>query len=157
LTSTARSPTYAALAGDGLVELIDRPRIPNPTNFLAAASVPEVGFAGGHSHTVCALAVASGAGAMTMRSIGTIVLGGMVAATFISTCWCRSFLSCWKACGRDLSLSKRWSKNGKCSKTGIFRNRRQEHVATLAANFMVNGKFQVGCFAAGAASTGKVE
>jgi len=34
---------------------------------------------------VIPLAVASGAGAMTMRSIGTIVLGGMVAATFIST------------------------------------------------------------------------
>ncbi len=34
---------------------------------------------------VIPLAVASGAGAVTMRSIGTIVLGGMVAATFIST------------------------------------------------------------------------
>ncbi len=34
---------------------------------------------------VVPLAVATGAGAMTMRSIGTIVLGGMVAATFIST------------------------------------------------------------------------
>ena len=31
------------------------------------------------------LAVATGAGAMTMRSIGVIVLGGMIAATFIST------------------------------------------------------------------------
>jgi len=34
---------------------------------------------------VIPLAFASGAGAMTMRSIGTIVLGGMVAACFIST------------------------------------------------------------------------
>jgi len=34
---------------------------------------------------VIPLAVATGAGAMTMKSIGTIVLGGMVAATFIST------------------------------------------------------------------------
>ena len=34
---------------------------------------------------VIPLAIASGAGAMTMKSIGTIVLGGMVAATFIST------------------------------------------------------------------------
>ncbi len=34
---------------------------------------------------VIPLAFASGAGAMTMRSIGVIVLGGMVAATFIST------------------------------------------------------------------------
>ena len=34
---------------------------------------------------VIPLAVAPGAGAMTMKSIGTIVLGGMVAATFIST------------------------------------------------------------------------
>jgi len=34
---------------------------------------------------VIPLAVASGAGAMTMKSIGVIVLGGMVAATFIST------------------------------------------------------------------------
>ncbi|WP_136808271.1 efflux RND transporter permease subunit [Desulfosediminicola flagellatus] len=31
------------------------------------------------------LAIASGAGAMTMKSIGVVVLGGMVAATFIST------------------------------------------------------------------------
>ncbi len=31
------------------------------------------------------VAFASGAGAMTMRSIGTVVLGGMVAACFIST------------------------------------------------------------------------
>ena len=31
------------------------------------------------------LAVATGAGAMTMKSIGVVVLGGMVAATFIST------------------------------------------------------------------------
>lgn len=31
------------------------------------------------------LALASGAGAMTMKSIGVVVLGGMVAATFIST------------------------------------------------------------------------
>ncbi|MCD6430220.1 MAG: efflux RND transporter permease subunit, partial [Deltaproteobacteria bacterium] len=34
---------------------------------------------------VIPLAFASGAGAMTMRSIGTVVLGGMVAACFIST------------------------------------------------------------------------
>jgi hydrophobe/amphiphile efflux-1 (HAE1) family protein len=34
---------------------------------------------------VVPLAFATGAGAMTMRSIGVIVLGGMVAATFIST------------------------------------------------------------------------
>ena len=34
---------------------------------------------------VIPLAVATGAGAMTMRSIGVIVLGGMIAATFIST------------------------------------------------------------------------
>ena len=34
---------------------------------------------------VIPLAVASGAGAMTMKSIGVVVLGGMVAATFIST------------------------------------------------------------------------
>lgn len=34
---------------------------------------------------VIPLAFATGAGAMTMRSIGVIVLGGMVAATFIST------------------------------------------------------------------------
>lgn len=34
---------------------------------------------------VLPLAFASGAGAMTMRSIGVVVLGGMVAATFIST------------------------------------------------------------------------
>ncbi len=34
---------------------------------------------------VIPLAVATGAGGVTMRSIGTIVLGGMVAATFIST------------------------------------------------------------------------
>lgn len=34
---------------------------------------------------VVPLAVASGAGAMTMRSIGVVVLGGMIAATFIST------------------------------------------------------------------------
>jgi multidrug efflux pump subunit AcrB len=29
--------------------------------------------------------VATGAGAMTMKSIGVVVLGGMIAATFIST------------------------------------------------------------------------
>lgn len=34
---------------------------------------------------VTPLAVATGAGAMTMKSIGVVVLGGMVAATFIST------------------------------------------------------------------------
>jgi multidrug efflux pump subunit AcrB len=34
---------------------------------------------------VLPLAFAFGAGAMTMKSIGTVVLGGMVAATFIST------------------------------------------------------------------------
>jgi multidrug efflux pump subunit AcrB len=34
---------------------------------------------------VIPLAFAAGAGAMTMRSIGVIVLGGMVAATFVST------------------------------------------------------------------------
>ena len=34
---------------------------------------------------VIPLAFASGAGAMTMKSIGTVVLGGMVAACFIST------------------------------------------------------------------------
>lgn len=34
---------------------------------------------------VIPLAVASGAGAMTMKSIGVVVLGGMLAATFIST------------------------------------------------------------------------
>lgn len=34
---------------------------------------------------VIPLAVASGAGAMTMKSIGVVVLGGMIAATFIST------------------------------------------------------------------------
>ncbi len=34
---------------------------------------------------VIPLAVATGAGAMTMKSIGVIVLGGMIAATFIST------------------------------------------------------------------------
>ncbi|WP_163339555.1 efflux RND transporter permease subunit [Desulfopila sp. IMCC35008] len=34
---------------------------------------------------VAPLAVATGAGAMTMKSIGVVVLGGMVAATFIST------------------------------------------------------------------------
>ncbi len=34
---------------------------------------------------VIPLAFASGAGAMTMRSIGVIVLGGMIAATFVST------------------------------------------------------------------------
>ena len=34
---------------------------------------------------VIPLAIASGAGAMTMKSIGVIVLGGMIAATFIST------------------------------------------------------------------------
>jgi multidrug efflux pump subunit AcrB len=34
---------------------------------------------------VIPLAVASGAGAMTMKSIGTVVLGGMAAATIIST------------------------------------------------------------------------
>ncbi len=34
---------------------------------------------------VIPLAIASGAGAMTMKSIGVVVLGGMIAATFIST------------------------------------------------------------------------
>ena len=34
---------------------------------------------------VLPLAFAAGAGAMTMKSIGTVVLGGMVAACFIST------------------------------------------------------------------------
>ncbi len=34
---------------------------------------------------VIPLAVATGAGAMTMKSIGVVVLGGMIAATFIST------------------------------------------------------------------------
>ena len=34
---------------------------------------------------VAPLAVATGAGAMTMKSIGVVVLGGMVAATFVST------------------------------------------------------------------------
>jgi multidrug efflux pump subunit AcrB len=34
---------------------------------------------------VIPLAVATGAGAMTMKSIGIVVLGGMIAATFIST------------------------------------------------------------------------
>lgn len=34
---------------------------------------------------VIPLAVATGAGAMTMKSIGVIVLGGMIAATFVST------------------------------------------------------------------------
>jgi len=34
---------------------------------------------------VIPLAVASGAGAMTMKSIGVVVLGGMIAATFVST------------------------------------------------------------------------
>lgn len=34
---------------------------------------------------VVPLAVATGAGAMTMKSIGVVVLGGMIAATFIST------------------------------------------------------------------------
>ena len=34
---------------------------------------------------VIPLAVATGTGAMTMKSIGVVVLGGMIAATFIST------------------------------------------------------------------------
>ena len=34
---------------------------------------------------VIPLAIATGAGAMTMRSIGVVVLGGMIAATFVST------------------------------------------------------------------------
>jgi multidrug efflux pump subunit AcrB len=34
---------------------------------------------------VLPLAFAAGAGAMTMRSIGIVIMGGMIAATFVST------------------------------------------------------------------------
>jgi len=34
---------------------------------------------------VLPLAFATGAGAMTMRSIGVVIMGGMIAATFVST------------------------------------------------------------------------